>query len=468
MLRKIALLTLVCLCLVGCGQTVTLLDFLPPEGESVFDLQQRVVTLGTESNSNDDDIPSLFEHAENTVVYDAIIKRLHTLEDQYNCKIEIENEGNSTEMITKMLILSATGDSTIDIMFGHNSNIMGNLAVGGVLHPLTQLREYINYENSEKFGSPGVLEAAMVDGVPYAVQPVQWPGFTNTFAFYITYNRDLFKEYSMPDLHEYYENETWNFATYENLFSMYETMADEDLDLSYIQRGFFAMSAMIANGVKFCDYDGETFSSDFNSDKSYNAIDWSLKLYDRYKDIILFHDYAYGHDEFCDKKVMMMPTSSKTLTHYVPYKSDFEFGVMPFPSGPDGVYGQWATFIESIRGFGISNFSDLTEASAIILNDLCDPFPEVTTENGLQDYYREQIFFTDLDTQIFLEVGKDIRHVFYTVHGRAIYNFQSAITGATSVAQLIQTHEKPIEELIIKSVRPNYEKYIYEHLNPNN
>ena len=449
------------------GTEVTLLNFLP-DGDFTMDLNNKVVTIGTELNSDSDDEPdTIFEHAANTTMYDAILNRLDSLEKKYNCQIEFLDCGYGNQMIANMMPLASTGDPEIDIIFGHNSNMLGHFAVDGILYPLDQLKEYINYEDSEKFGSAGLLEAAMVNGVPHAVQPVQWAGFTNSFAFYITWNRALFSEFGLPDLHEYYENGTWTFDSYENLFSAYEAVADEDIDLSYIQRGFFTYASMLANGVKFCANDGTQFYSDFNSDKSYKAIDWSLNLYNRYEDVIFFHDYAYGYEDYCEGKVMMMPANTKTITQSVPYYADFEFGVMPFPCGPDAEYGEWANFVESLRGFAISTFSDVPEAAATIINDLCEPFSEISNESGLKDYYREQVFFTDLDTEIFLEVGKHVRHL-YTAHGMAIYDFMTSIKGAQSVAQLIQTHENPIEALVLEQIRPNYEKYIYAHLDAEN
>ncbi len=462
MIKKISLLIAVCLCLVGCGETATLLDFLPADS-SVMDLNKAVLTIGTETNA-DEETPSLFEHKANTVMYDEILDRINMLESKYNCEIEIKDCGYGNKMIENMMPLASTGDPEIDIIFGQNSNMMGHFAVGGLLQALDSLKDYIDYENSEKFGSAGILEAAMINGVPYAVQPVQWVGYTNSFAYFITYNRELFSQFAMPELHEYYENQTWTFETFENLFAMYEKVEDAELDFASIQRGFFTMASMLANGAQFCVYDGTEFSSDFTSDKTYNAIDWSLKLYNRYANITKFQDDAYEWEYFCDEKAMLMPVNTKTITQIVPYEADFEFGVMPFPCGPDGVYGQWSNFAEGLRGFGISYFSDLPEAAAIIINELCDPFDKISTDNGLADYYREQVFFTDLDTQIFLEVGKDIRPL-YTAHGTAIYDFMTQVKGAQSVAQLIQSHQGAIEALIMEHIRPNYENYIFEHLN---
>ena len=56
MIKKISLLIAVCLCLVGCGETATLLDFLPADS-SDMDLNKAVLKIGTETNA-DEETPS--------------------------------------------------------------------------------------------------------------------------------------------------------------------------------------------------------------------------------------------------------------------------------------------------------------------------------------------------------------------------------------------------------------------------
>jgi len=467
MKRSIALILLFSMLLTvfsACsGEEVTLLNFLM-EGSSTLDLDDEVVTICSEEGT-DDVLETLFEQPVNTAPYDAILKRLSMLEDKYNCSFDIVSRGYEGNMTANLMTLASTGDSTIDIIFAGSVGILSGLALGGIILPLTDVKDYIDYENSEKFGSAGLLEVAMVNGVPHAVQPVQWPGFTNNYAFYITYNRDQFNRYAMTDLHEYYENETWTFDTFENLFKTYETVPSEEVDLFYLQKGFFTYSSMLANGVKLCDYNGKEFYTDFDSTKTYNAIEWAFNICDRYEDSLSIADYPYCYEEFNEEKVIMALTNTMLITQNINYKANFEFGIMPFPCGPDAVYGEWACFTETIRGFAISAFSDIPEASAMIINDLFDPFEEISTENGLAEYYRDQVFLTDLDTEIFLETGKNIRSL-YGSHNPALINFMADLKNTTtkSVAQFIQEHEGPIEALITEHIRPNYENYLYEHL----
>ena len=133
MKRNIALILLLAMSLAvfsACSSTeVTLKSFLP-ESKFTLDLNKKVVTIGTEDNS-DDDMPSLFEHPENTVMYDAILKRFDLLEDKYNCTLELAQCGYGKEMIKYMLTLASTGDSKLDIIFGKDAMVIGR--VDGVI-----------------------------------------------------------------------------------------------------------------------------------------------------------------------------------------------------------------------------------------------------------------------------------------------------------------------------------------------
>ncbi len=457
-LLSVFILTVFTSCTSGSG--TTLLSFIDPDGGS-FDLSGKTVTISSESEVKD----SLFEQTANTSMYDAIIKRLNDISKKYNCQIDhVTHEGSPT-VIQNMMSLAATGDSEIDIIYGHGHNKLGKLAYADILYPLTDVQGYLDYTNSEKFGSAGLLEAAMIKGVPYAVQPVQWVGFSNGFAFHIVWNTEKFTQFGLPNLHEYYENKTWTFENFEKLFDSYSQNADDEIDLIAFQKGYFALTSLYANGVKMCDYNGSEFYCDITEDKALRAADWALNIFRKYEDIIT-EVGAWETDGFIYEKVLMQPVQVAAATLGLPYDADFQFSLMPFPSGPDANYGEWANLVEAIRGFAISKFSDIPDAAAVIINDLCDPFDDVTP-TGLFDYYNEQIFFNPLDVEILLDVGKYTRN-FYSVDNESLWQFKDAFHGNETGAQIINTYKDKIEDLVEEYIRPNFEGYVYEHLYENN
>ena len=437
-----------------------LLSFISSDAD-VIDLNRKTVTISSESDIQ----TALFEQKENTAMYDAILKRLSDIEKFYNCKIaHVEHEGTPT-VIQNLMSLAATGDSEIDIIYGHGHNKIGKLAYADILYPLTDVQDYIDYTNSEKFGSAGLLEAAMINGIPYAVQPVQWVGFANSFAFHIVWNTEKFAQFGLPNLHEYYENKTWTFENFEKLFETYSGMKNEDVDLIAFQKGYFGLTSLYANGVKMCDYNGTDFYCDIADDKALYAADWALNLFNKY-DSIIHKVSTWETDDFVSETVLMQTVQVAAATLTLPYEAEFQFSLMPFPSGPNANYGEWANLVEALRGFAISKFSDIPDAAARIINDLCEPFEDVTP-TGLFDYYNEQVFYNQIDVEILLDVGKYTRN-FYSVDNETLWSFKDQFNDNQTASQIINAYKDKIEILVEEYIRPNFEGYVYEHLYEDN
>ena len=440
---------------------VNLLSFMD-NSDTTLDLKGKTVTICAEGEVN----TQLFEQKANTTMYDAIINRLGEFEKKYNCNIdfaEIEGSPNGIELLQT---LASTGESKIDVIYGHGYNKIGKLAYGGILYPLTDLRDYIDYTNSEKFGSAGLIESAMVKGIPYAVQPVQWVGFANSFAFHLVWNTAKFAQFGLPNLHEYYENKTWTFDNFEKLFDDYTAVATEEVDLIAFQKGYFALTSLYANGVKMCDYNGSEFYCDIEDEKALYAADWALNLFRTYEPIIT-EVGSWENDGFVNENVLLQPVQVADATLGLPYRVDFEFSLMPFPSGPDANYGEWANLVEAIRGFGISKFSDVPEIAALLIDDLCNPFEEVTP-SGLATYYAEQVFFNPLDVDILLDVGKYTRN-FYSVDNETLWDFKDEFHKKNATAaQIITSYKDRIATLVEEYIRPNFEGFVYENLYGNN
>ena len=107
----------------------------------------------------------------------------------------------------------AVGSGDLDLIYRSVGNDLWFLAEAKALYPITDFPEFIDLNDSDKYGTAGVLEAGMHNGIPYAVQLTYWPGLQGTECFYIAYNRDMFLSMGLTDLHEYYENQTWTWDT---------------------------------------------------------------------------------------------------------------------------------------------------------------------------------------------------------------------------------------------------------------
>jgi len=440
------------------------LELLPfiSDTENTIDLKGDTVVLVQEKELKD----SIYEHGFGTQMYDEILKRLDEIKTRYNCKIEVKYSGTDDDYILRMQNSIATDDILGDIIYAHGANKMSLFASAGYLYPLTEVKEFLDYENSEKFGTAGLLESAMWKGIPYAVQPVQWIGFNNSFCYVIAYNTELFAQYNMTDLHEFYETETWTWENYESVFQQFDNGGDENLYLLSANKGRHGFLSLYSNNVIFCKYDDNGVATcAINSQPSIKAIDWNIRMFNDYSDKILLVD-IWETTQFSDGDALMTLASSSSVTNGdLQFASNVKFSIMPFPCGPDATYGQWANWIEGMRGFAIPANSERPEIAARIIDELCEPFTEITGSGDLTEYYNEFVFFDPLDSEIILAVGDYTRAYYYQNH-QGMRDFMNALdlkdTG--SAAEIISKHITSVEQFVEQEMKPNYVNYIYEHL----
>ncbi len=443
------------------GETPELLSFLSEDDNSINLWGDTVVFL--QEHDLDE---SLYEQAFNTRMYDELLERFDEIEKKYNCVAVIKNAGPDDDYITKVQNAIVTGDKIGDVMYCHGVNKMSLFASAGYLYPLTELKDYIDYENSEKFGTAGLLESAMWKGIPYAVQPVQWIGFNNSFCYVIAYNPQLFTAYGLTDLHEFYETETWTWENYENLFNQFDNGGKENLYLMAANQGRHGFMALYSNGIKFCSYDDNGVARcDIDTQPSLEAIDWNRKMYTDYADKIQTCE-IWDTTAFSEENALMtFATSSSVTIGELQFNSNVRFSIMPFPCGPDGTYGQWANWIEGMRGFAIPANNERPEIAASMINDLCEPFIEITGSGDLTEYYNDNVFFDPLDSEILLEVGKFTRAYYYQ-NLQGMRDFMNALDqeNRPSAAELVGMHYAKVEQFVEAEMMPNYVNYIHDHL----
>ena len=438
------------------GEQISLLEFIDDGDSNVRDLSNETITILDEQDN-------IFDIKENTTLYDLVLARMDEIEKKYNCTLERKVITNDyTEYVTSNFFSSK---SPADIIFSKSSGSYV-FAAAGFLYPLTELQDYLNYEDSEKFGAPGLLEAAMVDGIPYGVQPVQWPGFYVTSSFLLVYNKDMVSEQGLTDLHEFYEAETWTWDNFLGIIDAFDVGADSSTyALSAAER---AMAPLVlrSNGVKFASYSDGQVTSDFTETKSVKALQWYQQLYKDYGHKILNVPYWDITAFTNEKSFMTVASGEQVISSDLQYDSSVVFGLMPFPSGPDAVYGEWAQWCEHLMGFSISSLTNHPEACAEIISDLCEPFDEFGGSDGPSSYLTEQVFQDEIDTEIFINVGKYIRYDYWRCEDNLLeffVEFSESYKSRTAM-EFIEKYEPEISALVENTIKPNYENYIYDHL----
>ncbi len=454
----------------ACSQPVELLPFLDgTEGEmNLQDVEVNFLKLGGTRTT-----PS---YKYGTAQYDALIDRIDEIEEKYGCtlnafipsgedaidKIMIDRLPDAPGNFEVLDLQLMAGSLKYDILF-----INGNSErfKSGYYIPMTDLTDYIDWTDSEKFGSRQLLEAAMYNGIPYQVYPAQWPGFDGVEMCVAVYNRDLYSQYQLTDPHEFYENGTWTYDTFEK-----ELLAKVDIDNSgsdvkkyafQTDEPDFYQCLIASNNVQFVEKgsDGSLAANPYPQ-SFVNAISWAQKIIGEYKDIILYDSDTYACEEFCRGEIFMgwLPTNAVT-TGAIAYNEEavINSGIMPLPAGPDAVYGEWGQMIQEIMGFCVPFTSVKQEAAALIINDLCEPLPG----HEDSDSFYDMVFSDPLDIEIYKELGKNVKYD-YTMDekktGRTIgENFGDvATTPNMSISEAMEKYRNLFTGFIEKWMLPNY------------
>ncbi len=442
----------------SCAEPPSLIDFMPVNSGDL-NLDGTTISWAWAKGG-----PSQGYYEWGTPQYDILMERIDEIENELNCDIEAvidEDKVNMDAIQIKMM----GGTPSYDIITAGGAS---DFAVGGLIYSLSDLSDYIDLGNTTKFGPITAQEGYMYDGEVYGVTPAQWPGFEPMGGYVIAYNRDIFEANAITDLHEYYENGTWTYNTFENEVIDKTNLQDGDgnnVKLFLIHESNFYQALMHSNQVKFVkkESDGSLVADPYSS-SFVNAMTWGDNFINNQRDKINFEDTFDLKSYRLGINPMAIAYTAAFTTGNIAYNDlgTFESGIMPFPCGPDATYGEWTSCMVHIYGFMIPITSVNAEASAMVIDRLAEPFEAFGGDAGLLDYYKDNIFMDELDAEIYVEIAKNPVYTYANVAGGLgadiRQGFQDVLYNAnSSVTEGMERFRNMLTELIEEWMIPNYE-----------
>ncbi len=465
MMKRILFVVLCMMLLVSCSaEPVSLLDFIGGEDSVSYD-GLKLVFYSKEGLNG----PLLFAYEDNNSPQsDAMKNRLADIENRLDLDISFTSEGEH-DFANYYITTMGSGICPADLLYEGPGNPLWDLAVINMLLPMTDFPDHIDLSDSDKYGTPGILEACMINGIPYAVQPTYWIGYQGLQCFVTAYNADWFSTLNLTPLHEYYENETWTWDTF---LSVCDTAApiisSEDGERVFSACDEFLLgSSFYSNGYDYMDVvDGKAVLNLYD-EAAIHAIEFYQKILG-YGDKVEFRDSYEDTDSFVEGRVLMkLATTQSVVTGDIAYKSRFTYNIMPFPCGPDSEYGRWAQSVSRIYGLAIPVSTEEPDVVAHVVSELCEPFEEFGGgKEGLYEYYKNEVFLSETDAEIFFELGKYVRYD-YNDSSVGFYYLEDMSKNADSASatELIQKYGYNLEKVFEEYMEPNLTGYIIEKMN---
>ncbi len=445
------------------AEPAVLLPFLDSSSDGEIDYGGVKLIFSNEGNGMDEEErfwTAIFAFDTNTMYGDAILGRIADVEKKLGVEIEFDKELDGMQSMGPKLM---AGTYVADVVNYSDFGGMQNFAQAGMLLPMNGF-EHIDLSETWKYGGPNVLEGAMINSVPYAVQPVSWPHWEAMGISSIIYNTELVDEYALTDPHEFWENENWYWDEFEEAYLKPPINMEEDEWVISASEKVFWYGLMYSNDVQYVtsNANGE-FTVNAKPQSLIEAVQEGGDWYRDYRDKIeLFSDF-WTHENY-DEGLAIFTVSGPTLT--VSAGIDVVSGLMPFPCGPSATYGNWCQAFDRIEGWGIPITSNEPEITAHVISELFEPLDEYLGVT-LEEYYKEMMFNTEIDAEIYMELIKDVRYDYTFAGGADLMrsvnnNFSSAIKSGRAANETADAYAGQITSIMTQYALPNYE-YMYKN-----
>lgn len=339
---------------------------------------------------------------------DKMLKRYSEIEEKYNCKITYK-DGAPDVFVNDVNSAAASGVKYADVIEANLWWFQG-FYEAGYLEPLNDIKN-LDFDNTK--WADVYKRSTLRDGKVYGVNFTSWYQRMPHY-FYITYfNKNLLKKYSQPSPYDLIKEGKWTWEAFRDIAKA--CTRDENGDGNFDFFGvtsldrMFEYTAMWSNGARDVakGEDGK-YKFGYADDKAYKALQFVRDIINIDKSFANLHDPRVVSDwklpamEFVKGNMAFFVYHTEAV-EWPGWLQDMEddFGVVPFPLGPDGK--KWGTATTGdLRVFCIPKTATDKDKAAFIFNKITAPF-EGTTADEWKDYAKRTYFRDEEGFKYYLE-----------------------------------------------------------------
>lgn len=415
-MRKIlSVLFVICIVftLCSCGQQAeseTVPEFDIDIGEVDFKGAEFVFAQRNEEHSTGDEY---FGYVVNTEFSDLAVRRIKEVEEKLHVKITVDLSGGDIGYLVPATTIS--GLVPFDAL-QTASNPMASLARAGYLYDITALSDIMDYLNAAKWGTKEDLKPLCWNGGLFGVIPAAWPMLKyRSVDGAVVVNETIIGYLQETDPRELCERDEWTWRKFEELMPVYNHIndaGDEVMALETTVHWLFR-TMHTTNGVPVVvkdesgDYQLSLHSSADTFEAMQTAWNWTFGEYSTYVNIDLSNVWENMLAAFIEGRSVLTIMNGTDLCgseNSIAYSMD-NFGVVPFPHGPNGTaQNTGATITDTRFSTCIPALAKDPAISAFVLNAIYEPLPGYEDEESMIDYFRRFYFFDDRDVTNFMNM----------------------------------------------------------------
>lgn len=387
---------------------------------------------------------------------DLALKRIREVENHYNAKITVNNVTNINNSITTG---SVSGTVKEDAVQEHSGALAGLLRTG-YLCDLSLYSDYIDYLDSAKWGNFESLKPLCWDDCIYGVIPAAWPIHKyRSIDGAVVVNENIIRNLNETDPREFVEKDEWTWAKLEELMPVYNHINDagDEVKALYTTMHWLFRTIHTTNGepVIVKDENGE-YQLGLHRPTTFEAMqtawNWAFGEYSTFVFIDPSNVWENMIAAFTEGKSVLTIMNGTDLCgseYSIAYKMD-NYGVVPFPHGPNGTSANTGSTITDTRFCtAIPTLCKDPSMSAILLNAIYDPLPGYEDEESVVDYLRRFYFYDDRDVRNFLYMYDT---VLYNYREEGVTDVYIGINGTKTMTEWLTQYEKADETNRVKYI----------------
>ena len=409
---------------------------------------------------------SPFGYLPDSTFADSAYAQIDKIENAFNCKIELKYTLKDS-MASEINTATLAGDLYSDVLDVEDGVII-DMAKADLLVPMKDVSDIIDIYDAKKWGTPGMLEAVMLDSQVYAVRASYWPGRYPAFAAPIIFNQDITAAAGHADPREYVEQGKWDRDMFIKLIQDC-TQKDENgttiYGMSTNSTYMFEMAIRTNNGT-IVKKVGDSYVNATGEKENLDALNWTVDMLKNNPDCFFNGGKAAARelfmDTFTDGKAAMFMHPTWALFTIIGMNVN-NWGILPFPNGPERPNGDWVGYLAGNRNFiGISGNSTNIEYTANILNELYEPLDAYPTYESLMDYYEHYLFHDKRDLDLYFEMADKSGYNYWYGGGYLISDTLSASFDKKTPLEVVESCSSQFQTMIDEYVAGN--KPFFENL----
>ena len=462
MAKKVLLISLAIFMILlfsACGEQPE--DEIVPEfytGSNVTDLDGLTVSWGFSMSRYADNVDNVFGFIPDTVFADLATERKKQIEKDLNCVISVENISNSYTIADKLNASLIAGAKLYDIATCDTSLLTNLVRGNGYLYGLSSL---LDVQNTDKWGTPTMLQTMLWGNDLYAVLPFAWPELLyGTPGHVIAVNETIVSQLGQTDPREFVENNTWTWDNFEDVLAVYtHEESGRTVYGIYSHNAYWGMNMFLSNGVSYLEIEDGVVKCGAYTEAGRTALERAQSIRNQTsKDCFYPSDDADATSLFVNGDVVMYVAWHGGImggTDSLAYKTD-NFGILPFPQGPNAVPGVYKSYYEQYAYATCIpvNCTD-PQASAMVIDAMYEPFPGLETKEDIAEYMTTQVFFDIRDAEIFINTISHTEYCFFWEGGRSV--FESAVSSNTPISTLLDSMQDKYDTLVEELLEPHYQ-----------